>query len=102
MNTEIQIAKEESESKGRLVAKKNGEEIGEMTYSKANNGELLIVDHTGVEDAHKEEGVGKALFFRMVDLAREDKRKIMPLCPFVKAMFKKNKDLWDVLRHESL
>ena len=102
MNEEITITKEEGESKGRLVAKKDGKEIGEMTYSNANNGQLMIVDHTGVDDAYKEEGVGKKLFFRIVDMAREEKRKIMPLCPFVKRMFEKNKDLWDVLRNESL
>lgn len=102
MNNDIEITKEEGESKGRLVARKDGKEVGEMTYSNANDGQLMIVDHTGVDDAHEGEGIGKALFHKMVDMAREEKREIMPLCPFVKRMFEKNKDLWDVLRNQSL
>lgn len=98
----MEITIEENESKGRLVAKKGELELGEMTYSIANDGKLIIVDHTGVNDGHQEKGVGKALFFEMVEMARREERVVMPLCPFARAMFEKNKDVWDVLRHNSL
>ena len=96
------ITKEEGESKGRLVATEEGSELGEMTYSLANDGKLMIVDHTGVEPAYKGRGVGNELFEELVRMVRAEDRKVMPLCPFVKAMFKKNEDKWDVLRHGSL
>lgn len=98
----MEILKEEDDSKGRLVAKEGDQELGEMTYSLANEGQWLIVDHTGVEGSHQEKGVGKALFFRLVDMARNEQRKVMPLCPFTRSMFEKHKDLWDVLRYGSL
>ena len=98
----MEITKEEAESKGRLVAKNGDKETGEMTYSLANDGKLLIVDHTGVNEGFEGTGVGKALFEELVKMTRAEERKVMPLCPFTRAMFEKNKDKWDVLRHGSL
>ena len=46
--------------------------------------------------------MGKALFEELVKMTREEERKVMPLCPFTRAMFEKNTDKWDVLRHGSL
>ena len=97
----MEIKKEESESKGRFVALDGNEELGEMTYSIAE-GELIILDHTGVNDGHEGKGIGKALFEEMVKQTRGDGRKVMPLCPFARAMFEKNPDTHDVLRHGSL
>ncbi len=98
----MKITKEESDTKGRLLAKYEGEEIGEMTYSLANDGQLLIIDHTGVNDEFKEQGVGKALFLELVEEVRKEGKKVMPLCPFARSMFEKHRDMWDVLRHNSL
>lgn len=98
----MNITKEETESKGRLVANDGDKEMGEMTYSVANEGQLIIVDHTGVNEGYERTGVGKALFLDLVEMARNEKRKVMPLCPFTRHMFEKNKDKWDVLRHGSL
>ena len=98
----MEITKEEGESKGRLVAMQDDLELGEMTYSLANDGNLWIVDHTGVHEGHGIKGVGKALFFDLVKRLREEGKKVMPLCSFTRAMFEKNKDTWDVLRHNSL
>ena len=98
----MEIIKEEGDTKGRLVAMQDDQELGEMTYSLANDGKLWIVDHTGVHEGHEVKGVGKALFFDLVKRLREEDKKVMPLCPFARAMFEKNKDTWDVLRHGSL
>lgn len=98
----MQIAIEETDSKGRLVAKDDNQEMGEMTYSKANEGQLLIVDHTGVNEAYKGKGVGKALFDELVAMARKEKRNVMPLCPFTRSMFEKHPESRDVLRFDSL
>ena len=98
----MEITKEETETKGRFVAWDHGQEIGELTYSLANDGQLLIADHTGVEPDYKGKGVGMLLFEELVKVARSEQRKIMPLCPFVRSAFAKNEDKWDVLRHGSL
>lgn len=98
----MRIEQEEKETKGRFVAFDGNQEAGEVTYSLANDGQLLIADHTGVDESYKGQGVGKTLYEHLVDHARGTGKKIMPLCPFIKSMFEKNKDDWDVLRNNSL
>jgi predicted GNAT family acetyltransferase len=102
-NETIEFKLEEFDTNGRLVAKdKEGKEMGEMTFSIANEGQLWIVDHTGVNEAYKGQGVAKELFFRLIEIVRASDRKIIPLCPFTRRMLEKHTDMHDVLRHGSL
>ncbi|MEM9075905.1 MAG: GNAT family N-acetyltransferase, partial [Bacteroidota bacterium] len=55
-------------------------------------------DHTEVEEAFKGKGVGKQILYKLVEMAREKNLKILPLCPFANAMFKKLDDIRDVLK----
>ena len=93
----FEITLEETGSKGRYVARPDpkGPEA-ELTYSRAS-GTLIIIDHTGVPDAYRGQNVGKALVTRAVDDARAGGYKILPLCPFAAALFKRNADWADVL-----
>lgn len=68
-----------------------------MTYSKASS-EFIIIDHTEVDPSFKGKGVGKQLLYKIVEMAREKNIKILPLCPFASAMFKKLTDIQDVLK----
>lgn len=92
----MNISIEESGNKGAAVAREDNTQIGMMTYSIAGTG-LIIVDHTEVNDTHKNLGVGLAMLHDVVAMAREKDIKIMPLCPFASAMFKKHEDIRDVL-----
>ena len=67
--------------------------VAEMTYSNAG-GKAMIIDHTYVRDSHRGQGLGKALLDSLVAEARERGMKIIPLCPFVKAQFDKNRELY--------
>lgn len=92
----IDIELEESETKGRYVHRADGHEA-EMTFSKAGP-KLIIIDHTGVPDAFKGQGIGKQLVERAVADARADGKKIVPLCPFAAAQFDKHPEWADVLQ----
>lgn len=92
---EIQIT--ERENKGFAIAKDNDVKAGMMTYSIANK-DFIIIDHTEVENEFKGKGVGKQLLYKIVEMARDKNIKILPLCPFAKAMFKKLEDISDVLK----
>jgi uncharacterized protein len=70
-------------SKGRYVIRQNGEEA-ELTYS-ITSPTLIIADHTSVPDSLRGTGAGLALVARMVEDARNEGVRIMPLCPFVNA-----------------
>lgn len=69
-----------------------------MTYPIASK-EPIIIDHTEVEPDFKGQGIGKKLLYKIVEMARENSIKIVPLYPFANAMFQKNKDIQDVLKN---
>ncbi|MFS4417490.1 GNAT family N-acetyltransferase [Maribacter sp. 2307ULW6-5] len=93
----MEITRTETENKGAAIATKEGKKAGEMTYSKAS-ASLIIIDHTEVDQAFKGQGVGKKLLYDLVDMARQKKVQIIPLCPFAKAMFNRHEELQDVLK----
>ncbi|MCX7567650.1 GNAT family N-acetyltransferase [Sulfitobacter sp. F26169L] len=96
MSADFEITREETESKGRYTAVVDGHEA-EMTYSRAG-ASTIIIDHTGVPDALRGRGVGKALVLRGVEDARAEGRKIVPLCPFAKAQIARHPEWQDVLQ----
>lgn len=94
---ELTMALEEGPSKGRIVARLPGSDAeAEITFSRAGESSV-IVDHTGVPDEFRGQGVGRALSQRMVEVAREKKWTVIPLCPFFKAELQKHPEWRDVL-----
>ena len=81
--SDYEISREVEGSKGRYVLVHEGAEA-ELTYSIASPS-LVIADHTGVAEALRGHGAGRALVERLVVDARQEGFKIMPLCPFVNA-----------------
>ena len=92
----MEIKFEETASKGAFYNEENGERLAEMTFSKAGD-KLLIIDHTEVSEKLKGKGAGKQLVAAAVEYARNKGIKILPLCPFAKAVFDKTPDFQDVL-----
>jgi predicted GNAT family acetyltransferase len=92
----MNIQRIEHGSKGAFIIKENNERLAEMTYSKAGDS-LIIIDHTEVSDALRGKGAGKQLVTAAVDYARANQLKILPLCPFAKAVFDKTPEFSDVL-----
>jgi len=91
-----EIELEEGGSKGRYVYRADGAEA-EMTFSKAGE-HMIIIDHTEVPDAFRGQGVGARLVARAVEDARAAGKKIIPLCPFANAQFRRHKEWADVLK----
>lgn len=91
-----EIELEDKGSKGRYVLRA-GEAEAEMTFSKAGE-HMIIIDHTEVPDAFRGKGAGLALVTRAVEDARAAGKKIIPLCPFANAQFKRHPEWADVLK----
>ena len=91
----MEITRDEGDTKGAYAAVLDGHRAG-LTYSKAGAA-LLIIDHTDVPDALRGRGVGAALVARAVADAREEGRRLLPLCPFAKAQMAKHPEWRDVL-----
>lgn len=84
-------------SKGRYVFRSPAGDEAEMTFSKAGD-HLVIIDHTEVPDAFRGQGVGVRLVTRAVEDARAAGKKIIPLCPFANAQFRRHPEWADVLK----
>ena len=92
----LEVKQINRETKGEFIATFDGNKAGVMTYSWAG-ADKIIIDHTEVEEEFNGQGVGKEMLVKAVEFARENSKKIIPLCPFAKATFQKNEDLQDVL-----
>lgn len=97
MSENILIELEEKGSKGRYVVKNPDGAEAEMTFSKVGDSQIII-DHTGVPDAFRGQGVGAMLVARVVEDARAASKKIIPLCPFAAAQFRRHPEWADVLK----
>lgn len=73
----------------------NGRHIGEITFVRVGM-DKFIVDHTSVVEEWRHAGVGLNLVRRVCELARAQRRKIIPLCPFTGAMFSRYAEFDDV------
>jgi predicted GNAT family acetyltransferase len=94
--SDVTITREVGPTKGRYVARVEGvDAAGDLTYSRAN-AHLIIADHTDVPDALRGRGIGLALATRLVEDARAEGVKIIPLCPYVNAERRKHPDWNDV------
>lgn len=86
----MDIQQDNNSKKGKFYIEENGEEIASMHYVYAED-KKFIIDHTVVSPQHEGKGLGKELLKATVAYARDKKMKIIPLCPFAKAMMQKNK-----------
>ncbi len=83
-------------SKGRFFVGEDGKWLAEMTYTTPSP-DKMIIDHTEVSDALRGKNTGYQLLDAAVEYARTNNIKIIPLCPFASAVFKKKPELQDVL-----
>lgn len=92
----MNIQKNDNGKKGEFLLNLDGIKLAFMTYTYAGP-DKIIIDHTEVDESLKGQGVGYKLVEEAVNFAREYNLKIMPLCPFANAVFKKKTEYKDVL-----
>ena len=85
---------ETSGSKGRWFID-HGDGVSELTYAILSP-ERVIADHTAVPDHHRGEDAGLRMLTAFVADARAKGYRIVPLCPFVAAQFRRHPDWADV------
>ena len=83
--------------RGAFVLEEQGEVLADMEIS-IRNGSLTVF-HTEVAEKLKGKGVAAKLLSTMTDYAREKHLKVIPLCPYVHAQFKRHaeqyEDIWN-------
>jgi uncharacterized protein len=89
--------------KGAFVIEQDGEQVAEMEIA-VRDGNLTVF-HTEVAEKLKGQGVASKLLTTMVAYARQKKLKVIPLCPYVLAQFKRHPDqyadIWNTTWHQN-
>ncbi|MFY0674981.1 MAG: N-acetyltransferase [Bacteroidia bacterium] len=86
----------QTETKGHAFIGDENKPLAEMTFSIAGP-TRIIIDHTEVDESLKGKGAGKQMLMALVEKARNENFKILPLCPFAHSVFRKDpsiKDVW--------
>ena len=91
------ILKLDENGRGYFYMLDGEEQIAEMEVSISGNN--LTVYHTEVLPKADGKGLAKKLLTTMVDHARKNALKVIPLCPYVNAQFKRHPedyvDVWN-------
>ena len=93
---EITIRVEERRD-GAFVAERRGEHVGELTFHRRSDSNVMTLIHTEVLPAGRGGGVGRRLVHAAVDFARDRQLKVVVVCPYAKTVFEREPDLRDVL-----
>ena len=75
-------------TKGTFYIEIDAIKVAEMTYSHAKPNKIII-NHTEVSETLKGQGVGYKLIEKSVEYMRTNSLKVIPLCSFANAVFKK-------------
>lgn len=95
--SEIIVIRQDGPRHGRYLARIAGIDAeAELTYTHHGPG-LISADQTGAPDALKGTGVATALVDYLIADARSKGFRIIPLCPYVRARYKKHPDWQDVM-----
>jgi predicted GNAT family acetyltransferase len=93
----MEIKRKDNGANGVFMVIEDETQIAEMTYVWTDDYTIMI-DHTEVYSGYEGRGIGKIMFMEAVKFAREKDIKIIPLCIFAKAMFRRFPEAGDVLR----
>jgi len=89
MADEIIVQREESGDTGRYVVYLPGGAEAEMTYHRTQPGTIAI-DHTGVPAEFRHLGIALKLVEAGIADAQKDGTRIVPLCSYVAAQFRRH------------
>jgi predicted GNAT family acetyltransferase len=92
----VEIKQFNDGDKGYFIPYVNGKPAGKMTYTFVGD-KAFIIDHTEVNKKFKGQNIGKQLVMKAIGFAKENDMKIIPLCPFAKAIMAKMEEIKDLI-----
>lgn len=93
---ELTVLREDGATRGRYVIHLAPGFEAEMTFRTGENGAITI-DHTGVPTEYEGRGIAGKLVNKAVADAREQGFKIVPVCSYVVAQFRRHPEWADLL-----
>lgn len=82
--------------KKHFIENEEGKIVAEITFVHAGTSKVII-DHTFVDESLRGQNIASKLVASVVEVMREQDKKIVPLCPFAKAEFVRKKEYQDML-----
>jgi uncharacterized protein len=70
--------------------------LAELIYMRKEP-DIMIIEHTEVDEELKGQNIGYQLVHMAIEYARTHNLKVIPMCPFAKAIIDKKPELRDVL-----
>jgi len=98
MSLDLPVQHEEQGGRGRYVMYLPDGSEGEMTYWRRDPG-TIVADHTGVPPQYRGQGIAEKLVAAAMQDARDSKFRIVPVCSYVAAQFRRHPE-WADLRAE--
>ncbi|MFC7391417.1 GNAT family N-acetyltransferase [Scopulibacillus cellulosilyticus] len=83
--------------KNKLYIEEQGEIVGFVTFKPIDDNSISV-NYIFIADEYHGKGFGENLVKGLVAFAREENKKVIPACPFVKNQFNQNEQYHDVLR----
>lgn len=88
------IRHREHEGRGEFYVERDGRRVAELTYS--SNAGAMVVGHTWVDPTLRGSRLAPDLVEAAVAYARNEGRKIIPVCSYVRAVFNRSDKYADV------
>jgi predicted GNAT family acetyltransferase len=98
MSADLEVKHGETGHRGSFYIEREGDRVAEQTYSMLPDGKTVIIDHTEVAESLRGQDIARRLTLVAVEWARGSGVKIIPLCPFAKAVFDRDPAIRDVLQ----
>ncbi|MDP4157974.1 MAG: GNAT family N-acetyltransferase [Bacillota bacterium] len=87
--------------KNEFYIEENGEVIARIQFipsgTDVNGRDLIIVNHTIVNEGHNGKGLGKKLVNRIAEYAKVENKFIVPVCPYAKMILEGKNEYQSVL-----
>ena len=96
MDDELTVEREDSPGHGRYVIRLPGDLEAEMTFRKIGS-DTIAIDHTYTPPEFRGHNIAAQLMNRSIADARRDGVKIMPVCSYAVAQFRRHPEWADLL-----
>ena len=94
---DVKIERQQTLNSGRYVARIAGiDGEAELTFTRRSP-TLISADHTGAPASMRGTGAAMALVQRLIADARAEGCKVIPVCPYVLAQYKRHPEWADVM-----
>jgi predicted GNAT family acetyltransferase len=93
----LTVQREQQGHRGAFYVEQDGARAAELTFSASPDGKLVMLDHTEVGTSLHGQGISRKLVEASVVWARQQEIKLVPVCPFARAIFENHPEFRDVL-----